>query len=101
MKFTFAKPYKFEGQEYTELDVNYEDLSAQDIITVQKKYKNLLKGKEQYLSGNLMALTGDTDFIIFVLANITSMPLEFFKGLPYREFGKMYSELAGFLSASE
>ena len=47
MKFTFAKPYKFEGQEYTELDVNYEDLSAQDIITVQKKYKSLLKGKEQ------------------------------------------------------
>ncbi len=101
MKFTFAKPFKFEGQEYTELDVNYEDMSAQDVITYQKKYKNLLKGKEQYLSGNLLALTGDTDFIIFILAGITSMPLEFFKALPYKEFSKMYTDLAGFLSASE
>lgn len=101
MKFTFATPVKFEGQEYTELDVNYEDLSAQDVITVQNKYKRTLKGKERYMSGNLLALTGDTDFIIFILADITSKPLEFFKALPYKEFVKIYSELAGFLSASE
>lgn len=101
MKFTFAKPFKFEGQEYADVEVNFEDLSAQDIINHQKKYKNTLKGKEQYLAGNLLSLTGDTDFIIFVLAGITSMPLEFFKGLPYKEFAKMYTELASFLSASD
>ncbi|WP_248549000.1 phage tail assembly protein [Paenibacillus odorifer] len=42
--YTFAKPFTFEGQEVKEITLNFDDMSGNDIIACDRKYRAEQKG---------------------------------------------------------
>lgn len=69
----FRKPYVFEGQEYTEIDLSgIADLTIQDAINVQKSIEPTLQ---------VSAATA-TIFASMIAQKVTGYPAEFFKLMP-------------------
>ena len=81
-KVTLSKPYEFEGETYTEIDLSAcEDLTGNDAAKAEK----------------ILAARGDNSVIpetssayAFVIASLgTGKPVEFFTGLPLRDSTKV------------
>lgn len=89
MKHVFSKPYEFEGETYTEIDVDLESLKGTDIAAVKKSWTT---------AGNfsIMPVT-DSDFCVRLLAKVTKKPLEFFEELPANEYCQITQEVTNFL----
>ena len=86
----FKKPYSFEGETYTEVDLSgLEDLSAADLCKVGKMVKKI-DGVDPIAEMSL-------PYAIFMAARVTGKPLEFFQQLPAREAIKLKTLVAGFL----
>ena len=86
----FQKPYSFEGETYTEVDLSgLEDLSAADLCKVGKMVKKI-DGVDPIAEMSL-------PYAIFMAARVTGKPLEFFQQLPAREAVKLKTLVAGFL----
>lgn len=90
----FNKPFKFEGKEYTEIDLSgLEDMSAADMIAVNK----------------LMARTSGVDvmpevsleYAVNLAARAAKQPIEFFTALPMKEAMKVKNRVMGFLFGSD
>ena len=74
----FRKPYKFEGVEYTEVDLSgMEDMTTADLCAV----------------GKIMAKQG----MVTPMPEVTVKPVEFFKGLPPKEGIALKNMVTGFL----
>ena len=86
----FQKPYSFEGETYTEVDLSgLEDLSAADLCKVGKMVKKI-DGVDPIAEMSL-------PYAIFMAARVTGKPIEFFQQLPAREAIKLKNLVAGFL----
>ena len=86
----FKKPYSFEGETFTEVDLSgLEDLSAADLCKVGKMVKKI-DGVDPIAEMSL-------PYAIFMAARVTGKPLEFFQQLPAREAIKLKNLVAGFL----
>lgn len=86
----FKKPYSFEGETYTEVDLSgLEDLSAADLCKVGKMVKKT-DGVDPIAEMSL-------PYAIFMAARVTGKPLEFFQQLPAREAVKLKNLVVGFL----
>lgn len=73
----FGKPYRFEGQEYTEIDLGGMDkLTVKDVMDIQKQ---LMRDGEEAAS-TIMEVS--TAFACAVAAKATELPIEFFKLMP-------------------
>ena len=92
--FDLSKPYKFEGEEYTKIDLRgLEGLTAADMIAANR----------------LLSRNGNVDFLqemtleyACVLASKgTKTPVEFYKGLPPKDAMKLKSRVTGFLYSQE
>lgn len=86
----FKKPYKFEGREYTEVDLSaMEDMTAADLCAVAK------------LSGRDTGITPIPEmtipYAIHMAARASKLPVEFFRGLPAQESMKLKNIVSGFL----
>ena len=86
----FKKPYKFEGREYTEVDLSaMEDMTAADLCAVAK------------LSGRDTGITPIPEmtipYAIHMAARASKLPVEFFRGLPAQESMKLKNLVSGFL----
>ena len=81
----FKKPYKFEGREYTEVDLS----AMEDICAVAK------------LSGRDTGITPIPEmtipYAIHMAARASKLPVEFFRGLPAQESMKLKNIVSGFL----
>ena len=78
MKHVFSKPYKFEEKEYTEIEFDLEQVSGWMIEQAIRLYRrNGGTASVPYLEG---------EFCMQILHNITNKPLEFFKGLPAKDY---------------
>lgn len=87
---SFAKPYAFEGQEYTEVDLSgLEDVTAAAISAVGK----------QLIKRGIVAPNPEMtlDFAMYMAARITHKPVEFFARLPAREAIRLKTIVTGFL----
>ena len=74
---TFNKPYKFEGTEYTEIDLSGLDkLTIKDAIDIQKQ----LTAKRE-VAATVLTETS-TAFARMVIAKTTGYPIEFFEVMP-------------------
>ena len=78
----FRKPYKFEGQEYTEVDLSgMEDMTAGDLCAVAK------------LANRELGVTPIPEmtlpYAMYMAARASHKPVEFFKGLPPVEAMKL------------
>ena len=86
----FKKPYFFEGETFTEVDLSgLEDLSAADLCKVGKMVKKI-DGVDPIAEMSL-------PYAIYMAARVTGKPLEFFQQLPAREAIKLKNLVAGFL----
>lgn len=73
----FRKPYKFEGVEYTEVDLSaMEDMTAADLCAVGKIMNKL------GIVNPVAEMT--VDYAIYMAARASGKPVEFFQGLPQR-----------------
>lgn len=92
LKIIFKKPYKFEGKEYTEVDLSeIENLSTGDLIDADK----------QFSSSGQMAVMNEmtTGYSCIIASKVTGKPVEFFENLPAGEGLKVKKIVMGFLNA--
>ena len=86
----FRKPYKFEGKEYTEVDLSaMEDMTAADLCAVAK-----LANREQ---GTSLIPETTLPYAMYMAARASRKSVEFFKGLPPVEAMKLKNLVMGFL----
>lgn len=92
MILRFAKPYKFGGQEYTEVDLSgLEDVTAGVLESVGKITAKKNPGMNPALQE--MSLT----FCTYLAQRVAKLPLEFFTGLPAKEAIKLKAMVTNFL----
>ncbi|MBG9548387.1 phage tail assembly protein [Cytobacillus firmus] len=87
----FKEPYKFEGQEYTEVDLSpVKNLNGNDIIDTDRIFTE---------QGN-MSMVPETTFpyMAILAARATGMPIEFFNQLPIKEALQVKRTIMGFLN---
>ena len=88
----FGKPYKFGGQEYTEVDLSgLEDVTAGVLESVGKIAAKKNPGMNPALQE--MSLT----FCTCLAQRVAKLPLEFFTGLPAKEAIKLKALVTNFL----
>lgn len=88
----FRRPYQFEGQEYTQVDLSgLEDVNAGALQNVGRA---LLK-KRPGLNPSTIEMT--MDYANLLAARVTSLPVEFFERLPGKEGMKIKTTVVGFL----
>ena len=88
----FGKPYKFGGQEYTEVDLSgLEDVTAGVLEDVGKIAAKKNPGMNPALQE--MSLT----FCTYLAQRVAKLPLEFFTGLPAKEAIKLKTLVTNFL----
>ena len=88
----FAKPYKFGGVEYTEVDLSgLEDVTAGVLENVGKIAAKKNPGMNPALQE--MSLT----FCTYLAQRVAKLPLEFFTGLPAKEAIKLKAMVTNFL----
>ena len=88
----FSKPYKFGGQEYTEVDLSgLEDVTAGVLESVGKITAKKDPGMNPALQE--MSLT----FCTYLAQRVAKLPLEFFTGLPAKEAIKLKALVTNFL----
>ena len=84
------KPFTFEGQTYTEVDLSgMEDMTTADLCAV---------GKIMAKQGMVTPMPEVTvDYAMYMAARASGKPVEFFKGLPPKEAIKLKGIVVGFL----
>ena len=88
----FGKPYKFGGQEYTEVDLSgLEDVTAGVLENVGKITAKKNPGMNPALQE--MSLT----FCTYLAQRVAKLPLEFFTGLQAKEAIKLKAMVTNFL----
>ena len=92
MLHKLKKPYVFNGQEYTEVDVPLEDLTGMDYEKSCQQFKTLNKGF-------VGAVELEPAFLTQILVNASKKPSEFFTGLPMNEYIKLKFAVQNFLLA--
>ena len=87
---TLNKPYRFEGESYTSIDLSgLEDMSAADMIAVCKTI-------ERGGSVNTMPELS-LEYACLIAARACGKPVEFFKGLPAKAAAKLKNRVVNFL----
>ena len=92
----FGKPYKFGGQEYTEVDLSgLEDTTAGDLARCAKITTRKHKGL------NTATLEMTTEYSITMAHIVTKLPLEFFEHMPSKSAIELKGIVVGFLFGAD
>lgn len=92
LMFQFKKPYVFEGNTYTELDLTgLEDVTAGTLVNVGK----IVMKKNPTMNPATMEMS--MEFCEVLASKVTRLPLEFFHRLPALEMMKVKGKVVGFL----
>ena len=95
LNLKLKKPYKFEGKEYTEIDLSgLEDLSAADMIAVNKYMDRTATGIQVMPEVSL-------EYACVLASKASKLPVEFFTGLPPKQAIKVKNRVMGFLFGAE
>lgn len=90
----FKKPYRFEGKDYTEIDLaGLDNLSTKDLREAEKRLAR---------SGVFTPLPEMTiDYVCTMAAKASGMPVEFFDGLRPSEMEKVKNKVTNFFYGEE
>ncbi|PAD69943.1 hypothetical protein CHH83_05925 [Bacillus sp. 7586-K] len=87
----FKKPYKFENETYTEIELSgLENLSAEDLISADK----IFASSGQFAMMNEMNL----GYCLILASLATNKPTQFFEKLPAKDALKVKHTVMGFLN---
>lgn len=90
----YRKPYNFEGEVYTELDLHgLEDLRGRDLTAIEKSFNKT--GVSSFVPEST------TTFAKIVATRVTGYPAEYFEDLPAGEVEKIKNAVVGFLYKDE
>lgn len=90
----FNKPYNFEGEIFSKLDLSgLEELKSRNLTAIEKAY-----GKTGVISS--MPETTFT-YAKITAAAVTGLPAEFFDGLPGKEMGKIKTAVTHFFYSED
>lgn len=88
-KITFSKPYRFEGKDYTELDLSgLDNLTAEHMIAADKYMTR---------NGNFSVMPEmNLEYALYIASEATDLPIEFFKRLPPKDTIKVKNRVTNF-----
>lgn len=86
---TLNKPYSFEGADYTEIVLDLDGLTGEDMLQAEREFS---AGKE-FAPVPVM----NSAYIAIVAAKAAKKPAEFIKRLPAKEFSKVIVTVQNFL----
>jgi hypothetical protein len=92
MKHVLAKPFTFEGAEYTELDIDLDGLKGSDLVNI-----------EQELTAKGVATVMpeiSKQYQMHVAARAAKVPVELIEALPMKEASAITVKVVNFLFAS-
>lgn len=94
MVIKLAKPYHFEDQTYTEIDLSgLENLTGRDMVAVSKTLTR--QGDVSMIQEMSM------DYALIMASKATGQPVEFFYNLPPKECIKVKNRVTNFLYSAE
>lgn len=89
---TFGKPYVFEGQTYTELDLSgLEETNGGTLDAVGRAVRKKVRGL------NEATLEMTMEYALYMAQRVTRKPAEFFDRMPARERIRLKGIVVGFL----
>lgn len=95
MLIKFKKPYRFEGKEYTEIDLSgMDDLTGADMIAINKIMSRTSAGIDVMPEVSV-------EYACHFAARAAKQPVEFFTNLPPKELMKVKNRVMGFLFGSD
>ena len=87
----FSKPYKFEGVEYTEVDLSgIENLNTKDLAAINRQVGRIP-------GSSALIPEASTEFALHIAARAAQKPIEFFELLPMKEGMAVRAAVTGFL----
>lgn len=90
----FRKPYEFEGETFTELDLHgLEDLRGRDLTAIEKAFNKT--GISSFVPEST------TTYAKIVATKVTGLPAEYFEDLPVGEVEKIKNAVVGFFYKDE
>lgn len=92
MQHDFAKPFAFEGQEYTGLDLNFDNLTGKDLLNVEA----------EMTAKGITAIMPEISKVyqMHVAARAAKVPVELIEALPIKEASGITMKVVNFLFAS-
>ena len=90
MIIKLSKPHNFEGAEYTEIDMDLDSLTGNDIEEAQRLVTLEKKG------GSVMPEFNKA-YCAQIAAQSSKQPVELIRSLPVRDYNKVTSEVQDFL----
>ncbi len=90
MKYTFSKPYEFEGEKFSEIEFDLESMTGEDISKAKRNF--LADGRPA-----LYMITADQDFAAHVVAIAMSKPIEFVRQMPAVDYCRLTTLVTAFL----
>lgn len=97
MIIEFTKEHKFEGKTYSSVEIAIEDLSGKDLMDLQREWRTKTGRARDVSSKSALAVSLDTDFILYACAKFAKQPLEFFTALPVKDFMSVTAAVQNFL----
>ena len=93
--FPLAKPLVHDGKTYTELTFNFEDLSGNDSLAIEREL--------QAIGHTVIVANFDSEYLIRVCAKACTAPLgvDALGKLGIRDFNRLRNTVRGFLSRKE
>jgi hypothetical protein len=89
MNHVFKKPFNFEGNDHTALDINLEGLTGADLIAASK---------EARIMGDVAPVQElSAVYVAVVAAKAAKVPVDFIQALPASEFTKIKMQVQNFL----
>lgn len=90
----YRKPFNFEGETHTELDLTaLEDLRGRDLTAIEKAFHKT--GVSSFVPEST------TTYAKIVATKVTGLPAEYFEDLPAGEIEKIKNAVVGFLYKDE
>ena len=88
-KIKLTKPFQFEGETYTEIDLSaLEDLNTSQLVEAEKRFTR---------GGGISAIKEfDTDYACIIASIATGKPVEFFLALPARDGVALKNKVGSF-----
>lgn len=88
-----SKPYLFEGETYTEIDLSgIEELTCRQMQSIEKKFLKI--------NDNPILAEMTLRYSVILAAEATRRPIEFFDNLPAGECGRLKNMVTNFLYPS-
>lgn len=96
-KVIFNKPFHFEGKDYTEIELNLEALTGNDLEKAEVQFTNM----DAQIAAQTPMKEMSKGFQAIIAAKAAKQPIEFIRALPMNEYAKVTSRVMVFLLKGE